>query len=352
MTPAPHPTVDNLSSAHSSPQLSALLHGAGILRLDGTGWIRVTGEDRVRWLNGMATNSIQQLAPGTGAYNFFLNAQGRIQGDACIFGRPGALLIETQSSQVATLIPFLDHYIIMDDVELKDITGTWHGLSITGPQAASLLARAGLPVSELKPLEIREILWNAATITILHAHSPLVPRYELWADATTIDALSNSLQTAGAVPADKQSQQWLRILEGTPLYGADIHDRELPQETGQARALHFAKGCYLGQEIVERIRSRGNVHRTFQAFRLEGDLPPTGTILEAAGKPAGELTSIAAIPLDGHNIQLALGYARREALDRNEPLTYAGGTAIPVAAPFQPAEANATHPAPTPSERK
>jgi len=117
-------------------------------------------------------------------------------------------------------------------------------------------------------------------------------------------------------------------------------DRELPQETGQTRALHFAKGCYLGQEIVERIRSRGNVHRIFSAFRLDGELPLAGATLEADNKPVGELTSVAAIPLPadgGSNLQLALGYIRREALDRNLPLHYVGGIAVPVALPFSAA---------------
>ena len=111
-------------------------------------------------------------------------------------------------------------------------------------------------------------------------------------------------------------------------YGTDIRNTEsakdLPQETGQTHALHFAKGCYLGQEIVERIRSRGQVHRQFTQFKLTGSLPTLPAPLEANSKPAGELTSAAAI---GDTIY-ALGYARREALDTHQPLTYPGGTAL------------------------
>ena len=352
MTSAIHPNVDISASAETSLQLSALLHRAAISRLDGTGWIQVTGGDRARWLNGMATNAVQQLTDGAGAYNFFLNAQGRIQGDGYIFAQTDALLIETQSSQIATLIPYLDHYIIMDDVELKDISATWSGLNVIGPSAASLLAQTGLSVAELKPLEMREIAWNGAKLTLIQAHSPLVPRYELWADPATIDALFQSLQTTGATLASPESLESLRLLEGTPRYSVDIRDRDLPQETSQTRALHFAKGCYLGQEIVERIRSRGNVHRTFQAFRLEGNLPVAGTNLEAAGKQVGELTSVATIPLEQRQVQLALGYIRREALDRGEPITYPGGTAVPTATPFDPGETNPPPPTSDSSERK
>jgi aminomethyltransferase len=195
-------------------------------------------------------------------------------------------------------------------------------------------------------------IWNASPLSIFHMHSPLIPRFELWANPETIEKLAEALQNTGTVPCDSQSLEWLRILEGTPLYGTDIRDRDLPQETGQTRALHFAKGCYLGQEIVERIRSRGNVHRTFSAFQLKGDLPTAGAPLEADGKQVGELTSIAAIPLpDGNTIKLVLGYIRREALDRGAALLYAGGTAVPVSLPFSAAAPSTRPPASESSER-
>ncbi|HEX3375160.1 MAG TPA: folate-binding protein [Edaphobacter sp.] len=337
MTAPTQSEIATASTSSSAAQLAALLQRAGVSPLDQTGWIRVTGGDRLRWLNGMVTNSIQELQEGAGNYNFLLSVQGRIQGDATIFAEPGALLIETDASQVPNLIALLDRFIIMDDVELADVTGSRSGLLVAGPKAASLLAQLGLNVEHLATLHQRTTTWNSAQITVLRNDSPLIPRFELWADANTTSKLFEALQNAGAVLCDAQSLEWLRILEGTPLYGIDIRDRELPQETGQTRALHFAKGCYLGQEIVERIRSRGNVHRTFSAFRLDGQLPAAGTPLEVDDKQVGELTTVAAIPLpaeDPRVVQLALGYIRREALDRNLPVHYPGGTAVPVALPF------------------
>ncbi|MEO6805443.1 MAG: folate-binding protein, partial [Edaphobacter sp.] len=325
--PAQHEIVATPASSPAS-QLASLLQNAGLSPLNDTGWIRVTGEDRVRWLNGMVTNSIQDLKTGEGNYNFLLSVQGRIQGDAVIFAAPDSLLIETAASQVPALLKLLDHFIIMDDVELADATSSQSGLLIAGPKAASLLAQIGLNVDDLKPLEKRSAPWNAAQIEVIHAYAPLVPRFELWASPEITAKLRAALQPAGATLCEAQSLEWLRILEGTPLYGTDIRNsekaRELPQETAQTRALHFAKGCYLGQEIVERIRSRGNVHRTYSAFRLEGNLPSSGAQLEADGKQVGELTSVAAIPLPTDNsiLQIGLGYIRREALDRNSPLLY------------------------------
>jgi folate-binding protein YgfZ len=340
-------------TSSSASQLAALLQGAGLSHLHTTGWIRVTGEDRVRWLNGMVTNSIQHLTAGEGTYNFLLSVQGRIQGDATIFARPDDLLMETVSTHVSTLITLLDRFIIMDDVELADISSTRSGLLVAGPKAASLLQQIGLAANDLEALAMRSLTWNDSHVDILHAYSPLVSRYELWADEATTAKLASTLQGLGTTLCEDQCLEWLRILEGTPQIGTDIRDRELPQETGQTRALHFAKGCYLGQEIVERIRSRGNVHRTFSGFRFDGDLPATGTVLEADGKQIGELTSVAAIPLPGeaHAVNLGLGYIRREALDRGLPIIYPGGVATPVSLPFSQPAASAPPVASEPSER-
>jgi aminomethyltransferase len=294
----------------------------------------------VRWLNGMVTNSIQQLAPGQGCYNFVLNAQGRIQGDLTAFAQPDSLLLETDRERLPALIALLDHFIIMDDVELADIGETRRGILVAGPQAASLLETLGLAIGPASSLRLQAATWNSAPLDIVYGYSPLVARIELWADPLTIDAITAELIAAGAAPIESEAVDQLRILSGTPRYGTDIRNtesvRDLPQETGQTRALHFSKGCYLGQEIVERIHSRGNVHRAFTGFELTGDLPAAGAALQADGKLAGELTSVAAIqlPASAAPIQLALGYVRREALERGQPLEFPGGQAKPIALPY------------------
>ncbi len=272
MTPIPTSVPPAASSTTAAP-LQALLTGTAFAPLDQTGWIKITGDDRVRWLNGMTTNSIQQLQPGQGNYNFLLSAQGRIQGDAYAFALADQLLLETDRAHIPALIELLDRFIIMDDVVLEDVSGERHGLLCAGPTAAATLASLGIDAAGLEPLALRSVSWKGSAVTLLSAYSPLVPRFELWTeDAAAAQALGEALAAAAAVPVDADTLEQLRLLEGTPRYGVDIRERELPQETEQTRALHFAKGCYLGQEIVERIRSRGNVHRTFHAFRLTGEL--------------------------------------------------------------------------------
>jgi aminomethyltransferase len=333
------------STVTPQAQLEALLHAAGFTTLDSAAWIRVTGSDRVRWLNGMVTNAIEPLAPDEGCYNFVLNAQGRIQGDLTAWMLEDSILLETSRDQLPVLLTHFDHFIIMDDVELADSSDQYAGFSVTGPRAAEMIESIGLPAPPPDPLHKSSTTWRNSTVVLLHEHSPLVPRFELWSDHATIQQLTAELIAAGATAVSPETLEHLRILEGTPRYGTDIRDsataHDLPQETApigvQHRALHFSKGCYLGQEIVERIRSRGNVHRTFSGFALTGALPAPGTALAAGSdaKPVGEITSVAAIQLPGANpVQLALGYVRREALDRNLPLEFPGGTATPIALPY------------------
>jgi folate-binding protein YgfZ len=337
-------TLQSAATAKVGEQLDALLHRAAVAPLDGTGWIRITGSDRVRWLNGMVTNSIATLAPGEGCYNFVLNAQGRIQGDLTAFVLEDSILLETTREQLPTLLAHFDRFIIMDDVELADITDQRTGILIAGPDALRTVQEIGgtpcstPPVPPLPAnIRLKQTAYRDAPVDLIHAYSPLVPRFEIWADSAILALILTEL--ASTPKASPQALEALRILEGTPRYGTDIRNTEsakdLPQETAQPHALHFSKGCYLGQEIVERIHSRGNVHRTFSGFQLTGTLPTAGTTLQAEGKSVGELTSVAAIDLPTGQLQIALGYIRREALERNLPIEYPGGTATPIKLPYE-----------------
>jgi aminomethyltransferase len=231
----------------------------------------------------------------------------------------------------------------MDDVELSPVSGDREGLLVVGPQAVAALLDLGLQTAPIAADTLKSVVWQKYSLDIIATNGPTVPRIEIWSDLTTILELQQDLTAAGATPLSPAALEALRILSGTPRYGTDIRNtetaRDLPQETAQTHALHFSKGCYLGQEIVERIRSRGNVHRTFTGFLLTGELPSPGTTLESEGKPVGELTSVAAIPLPTGTIQLALGYIRREAVMSIQagsiPLTYPGGTATPTTLPYR-----------------
>ncbi len=318
-------------------ELAVLLEAAGVATIGDHAFLHVTGADAARWLNGMVSNSIQALQQGEGCYNFLLNAQGRILGDCTVYretsAEPAEFLVATTAAQVEAIQQHLDHFIIMDDVELTRAYEDESGLLIGGKDAGAAMGRVGLPAVD--PLRLAHADTEHGPVLLLSPVAGLVRKYELRASAATINGLRGAL---GLPEVTAEPLEFLRLMEARPLFGQDIRNTEkahdLPQETAQTHALHFAKGCYLGQEIVERIRSRGQVHRQFMAFRLTGELP--GTLpapLEAGGKPAGELTSAALVPLVEGPTLLGLGYARQEALNRGQSdkteLTYQGGVAVP-----------------------
>ena len=324
-------------------EVGALLRSAAACPLDGIGWVAVTGEDRVRWLNGMVTNSIQSMGPGEGSYSFVLNAQGRIQGELTAFAEAERLLLEIDLGELPRLVELLERFIIMDEVELARTEELPAGVLVAGPEAEAVLVRLGVAAAlpRTSPGSVRGS-WRGEDVRVVRSWGPLVPRFEVWSRAAARAGLLEAIAAAGAAPCGAEALELLRVIEGTPRFGVDIRDRDLAQETGQTRALHFSKGCYLGQEIVERIRSRGAVHRGFSGFVLEGDLPAPGEMQlfteDGAGqKVVGELTSIVALPAEGEGGRtlLALGYVRRETRERGDAIRYAGGVARPRELPFR-----------------
>jgi folate-binding protein YgfZ len=190
-----------------------------------------------------------------------------------------------------------------------------------------VLQRLGLPVLP-EPLTGVCAAWDGQEMRVVRAYGVLVPHYELWVRAAQIPALWRALVDAGATPVGAASLEAFRIAEGIPAYGIDMAERDLPQETSQMRALSFNKGCYLGQEIVERIHSRGNVHRHLRPLELFGPLPAAGAALTLEGGAAvGEITSAAELPLPSGSRIFALAMMRGEAEVHNQPFTYTAGTA-------------------------
>jgi len=306
-------------------ELEALISGAAAHDL---GWLRrvaVRGKDRFRWLSGMVTNMVKDLAPNAGAYNLVLNAQGRIQGDLTVWRENDDLELEIAADQLEKLLAHLDHFIIMDDVELT-VVEDQTAIGLAGPKASEVLSRLGLPVLN-EPMTQARAKWSGAQILLRRDYGVVADHYAIWIAGTQAGDRWQALGAAGAQPIGSTALEAFRIAEGIPAYGADIVERDLPQETSQLRALHFTKGCYLGQEIVERIRSRGNVHRHLRSLELVGPLPEPGAKLTVEGTEAGHITSVAELPLRAGPRRFAMGMIRAEAEARDLPLSYSAGEA-------------------------
>ena len=301
------------ATASAAVEFQSLISGAGIYDIPDRAKLALTGNDRVRWLNGMITNNIRDLAVGHGVYAFVLTPQGKILGDLFAYNRGESIVLDTDRVQLTKVFETLKRYIIMDKVEMADITDSVSVIGVAGPRAAEILRKVASQLTADCSLQVEDVTVNGIPVTLLRGDNPATPTFELWLDSANSAQVKAALLEAGAQEVGAEAVEWLRIAAGVPRYGQDIHDRDLPQETAQGRALNFTKGCYIGQEIVERIRARGNVHRTFSGFLVDGDQPAPGTKIQAEGKEVGEVTSVAWLPLQSGGAKVALGYVRREA---------------------------------------
>ena len=281
---------------------------AAWIDLSSRGKIRATGEDRARLLHAMTTNHVQQLVPGQGCYAFFLSAQGRILSDVNLFCLPEYFLLDTEPETRRKVFDHLDKFIIADDVTLEDVTANLATVNVEGPLSEQILQSLDAPIPA-SPWGIEP--WSNRWIARVNGTGS--QGFSIFAPSEEKAALIAQLESAGAVEADAQAADIVRLEHGKPRYGLDITEAHIPQETQQMHALHFSKGCYLGQEIVERVRSRGHVNKMLAALEIDAqEAPMTGTKVQSAGKDAGEITSAAFSPSRGKVV--ALGIVRVDAL--------------------------------------
>jgi folate-binding protein YgfZ len=296
------------AAATVSKGYQGLRENAAWMDLSNRGKIRVLGEDRARLLHAMTTQDVQSLTPGQGAYAFFLNAQGRILGDVNVFCSEDSFLLDTEPETRRKLFDHIDRYIIADDVTLEDATGEMATIGIEGPRAAAILEHLGAPVPEA---DYDTRAWSGMTIARV---SPTgAGGFFVFLNPAKKADLIAAIEAAGIAEATPDDARTVRIEHGRPRYGEEITERYLVQETGQLQAVHFSKGCYLGQEIVERVRSRAQIHRVLRRMEVDSpDLPAAGSKFKSADgqADAGEIASAALSPALGK--VAALAYVRTQ----------------------------------------
>ena len=300
----------------------ALRSGAAWFDLSSRGKIIATGEDRARLLHAMTTSQVQELKPGEGCYAFFLNPQGRILADVNLFCRADDFLLDVEPEARERLYQHLDKYIIADDVTLEDATERMATLALEGPEAMAVAARAGTPVPE-KPWT--HTLWNG--VMTANVSFTGAPGLRFFAPAAEKPQLVERFEGAGAKQASAEAARTVRLEHFQPRYGEDIFDTTLSQETQQAHALSFTKGCYIGQEIVERVRSRGLVHRLLVGVEIDAsEVPEPDTHLVHGDENVGKMTSAALSPALGKVVGMA--YVRRELAEPGTALTVNGHAVV------------------------
>jgi aminomethyltransferase len=298
------------------------------------GVLEVTGSDRVRWLDGMLTNDVRALSaagPRSGCHALALTREGRIVAEVHVLARADALLLETERAALGELAQHLGRYVVADDVALRDASAEWERLAVEGPKAAAALAAAvGSPL----PLEadaVAEIeVAGARGLAAAYSLSGLGGR-QLFVPSGTGTAVRSALREAGRglglEETDAAALEVLRVEQGVPRQGRELTQEVLPAEARMESAVSETKGCFTGQEVVTRMRSRGRVSHLLVGLQFAGDLPAPGSALLAGERGVGSVTSAVVSPRLG---AIGLGFVRHgEAGEGN--LLRAGGAEARVA---------------------
>lgn len=296
-------------------------------------YLSFTGPDRVRYLNAILTNNIKDLASGQGNGSLLLNPQGHILAEIETYAQPESLFCISYAMIRERLIEWLDKYIIMDDVTLTDESDRFGTLALEGPKAAAVAQEvAGIDLAALRELDCVEASVSSLPC-ILTKRSPgnspgcefLVERSKL---ANLWELLLARVRQHGGGPAGYAALSALRLAQGVAWFGYDFGEKQIPHEAGlQDTHISYTKGCYTGQEIVERVRARGQVNRQRVDLIFDGaSVPVPGEPLSADGKEAGSVTRAALFA--GKQTVIGVAYVRREFAALGTSLRWACGGAV------------------------
>jgi folate-binding protein YgfZ len=299
---------------------SALRQSCVVLDLSFRSRLVLTGSDRSRLLNGQITNNVKDLPAGEGCYAALVTNKGRMQSDLNIHILPEEILLDFEPGLTTAITERFDKYIIADDVQVIDAAPHYGLLSVQGPQAWEAIERTGLNfVQPEKSFQSRS-LQHEALGEIYCMNLPRIGTrgFDLFAPVNSLEALAEKLLAAATATAlGGRASGWraleaARIEAGIPRFGAEMDETNLPPEAGiDARAISYTKGCYIGQEIIARIRTYGQVAKALRGLRFtEGELPRHGDKLFFGDKEVGSISSALASPALAANI--GMGYVRRE----------------------------------------
>ena len=294
-----------------------------------------TGPDTADWLQGMLSNDVKVLSPGEGTQAAILNIQGKILADVRVFCTDESYLIDLWEPLKARVLEHLGRYLVADEVEIVDHSEDLTSVSIQGPQARMLLSKIlgthALPTSKLGHAAIQH---DNSSLRIIAASHTGEEGFDLILEREQLlRLLTNEPDNSATIPwVGLAAQHTLRVEAGIPRYGVDMDEGTLLLETNLNDAVSFSKGCYLGQEVVERIHSRGHVNKELVGVRCDGQqVPKRDDVMESTDGPnIGLITSATFSP---HlSCPVALGYIDREHAATDQTLVIRNnGTAISAA---------------------
>jgi folate-binding protein YgfZ len=271
--------------------------GVGVIDLSARGRISVSGSEAVMFLNGLITNDLKTLSENRWMPAAFPNVQGRLLAAVRVLRRAEDILLDTQAITREKVIKIIERFTLAGDFKVKDLTEETALITVQGHRAAEI-------VEEITP----------EGITVVPATHTAEKGFDLIVSAERKDGLWRTLVDSGATPVSERVEEILRIEAGIARYGVDMDETNVVTETNLDDAVSFTKGCYLGQEIIIRIKHRGHVAKKLTGLRFEtdGKIEPGAVIKSNDEKEIGRVTSATFSPRLGTNV--ALGYVRYEHL--------------------------------------
>jgi folate-binding protein YgfZ len=300
-----------------------------------TNWHAVfmlTGRDRVKYLHAISSNNIQALAAGQGALALLLNPQGRIQAELEVYVLPEKLLVLSHASLRVQTLALLRKYVIGSQVKIEDVTEQFGSFAVEGPRGKVIIEQAcGVKLEELAEMSILDVAVEGIPCQLARRSHFGEVGAEFIAGRDCLGSLWAILLTGvrahGGEPIGMSALDTLRLEAGLPWFPADFNDGMIPHEAVLENThISFQKGCYTGQEIVERVRTRGHVNRKRVGLRFSTVAPPAaGTKLRAGDAEIGFVTSAAFSP--DAKPAIGMGYVRREHFAPGSVVEFDGGTA-------------------------
>jgi folate-binding protein YgfZ len=324
-------------------EYAALSQGAGVLDLSFRGRLCVLGADAQRFLNGQVTNNVKDLQIGEGCYAALVSAKGRLHSDLNIYRLENEMLLDCEPGLSGSVAQRLEKFVIAEDVQVIDAAAQYGLWSVQGPKASeivgSLSPRFLLPP---KAMGWTKVEGEAPGDIYLTSLSRLRSQgFDLFVPAAAMEETAARLLARGGRLCGWQALETARIEAGIPRFGADMDETNLAPEALDTRAISYTKGCYIGQEVIARVRTYGQVARSLRGLRLGGEAqqaPARGARLFLGEKEVGSITSAVWSP--ALRAIIALGYVRREANPTGTQLeVQTSGGKVPariVDVPFEP----------------
>lgn len=297
--------------------------GAGLIDLSSRGRIRVSGSEATLFLNGLITNDVKSLAENRWMPAAFPTVQGRLIGAVRVVRGKDSFLIDTDAESHEAVLKTITRFTLAGDFRVTDVTGETALLSIQGKRAVEIVEKVfETSVSDLPRNGAIEI-----PVAIIRATHTGEDGFDVVIDASQTAGLREALINAGAQPVGDDTLEILRIEAGIARYGRDMDETNIVTETNLDDAVSYTKGCYVGQEIIVRIKHRGHVAKKLTGLRFKTDrVIQAGTIVKSTdGSEIGKVTSATFSPTFGTTI--ALGYVRYEQLEAGTNVTVDDGIA-------------------------